>query len=212
MDNVRRHFHVCVVGSCIYLIGGYGRFRVRLTSLSCFDTKTYEWNHWQESVCGSPSKRDVVVIKNCIYVVDYAGTDAVIWCYDTTGKSWKHTHTEPMLVASKAYNCNDHLLFVQDPDEIRLYDCVTRRIAGLLRTDALDMHENEMSLFCDDKLYEPQVCPENDEPGLQNSVRSECCAMYVTDISSCETTKYHFENGNFIIQRSFNVMYYDNGG
>lgn len=47
IPSVRRHCKVAVVGKRIYLVGGFGRFRVVLDSVDVFDTSSGQWR------CGS---------------------------------------------------------------------------------------------------------------------------------------------------------------
>ncbi|XP_022235704.1 kelch-like protein 17 isoform X2 [Limulus polyphemus] len=40
MPSSRRHFQTCVLNGCLYLLGGFGSYRVVLFSVECYNTKT----------------------------------------------------------------------------------------------------------------------------------------------------------------------------
>ncbi|XP_076334309.1 kelch-like protein 25 [Tachypleus tridentatus] len=44
MPSSRRHFQICVLNGCLYLLGGFGSYRVVLFSVECYNTKTGEWS------------------------------------------------------------------------------------------------------------------------------------------------------------------------
>ncbi|XP_064486504.1 kelch-like protein 32 isoform X1 [Ornithodoros turicata] len=61
IPNLRRHCKTAVVGTRLYLLGGFGRFRVVLESMDVFDTSTGQWQTgatipcpvFSSAVCGT---------------------------------------------------------------------------------------------------------------------------------------------------------------
>ena len=43
LQNVRRHHGLCAYGSTLFLIGGIGRYRIRLQSVESYDLETREF-------------------------------------------------------------------------------------------------------------------------------------------------------------------------
>ncbi|XP_040069214.1 kelch-like protein 17 [Ixodes scapularis] len=75
----RRHCKVAVVGSRIYLFGGYGRYRVPMTSIDFFDTSTGRWH----VAPGGPVRstpQAVVASESVVYVVF---GECLVSVYDT---------------------------------------------------------------------------------------------------------------------------------
>lgn len=69
LPEPRRHCKSVVIGSCIHLCGGFGRFRVRLNSIDIYDTVTGSWcrEHMHpESVAANASAVVVVNGRRCV--------------------------------------------------------------------------------------------------------------------------------------------------
>ncbi|KAL8598603.1 hypothetical protein ACOMHN_013486 [Nucella lapillus] len=76
--KMRRHHGMCVHGATLYLIGGVGRFRMRLESTESFDTETKEWRtlpdmlHQETSPAVMEHRGVIYVLKNYTQVFDIA--------------------------------------------------------------------------------------------------------------------------------------------
>ncbi|XP_023225760.1 kelch-like protein 24 [Centruroides sculpturatus] len=83
VENPRRHCPIAVLDKRVYLVGGYGKFRKRLTTVECYDTRTGSWQTKADlpaPVHSSPA----VAFDGRIYVFSVP-----VYCYVPATDEWK---------------------------------------------------------------------------------------------------------------------------
>ncbi|KAK7101158.1 kelch-like protein 18 [Littorina saxatilis] len=78
LQNVRRHHGMCAHGSTLFLVGGIGRFRVKLDSMESWDSETDEWSvlpqmlHQETAPAVTEHRGNIYVFKNYAQVFNIA--------------------------------------------------------------------------------------------------------------------------------------------
>ncbi|XP_076463264.1 kelch-like protein 38 [Babylonia areolata] len=128
LKTLRRHHGLCAHGSTLFLIGGIGRFRIRLDSVESFDTVTKEWEAlpdllYQETSPAATVHRDCIyVFKNYVQVLDLS---TLTWTYlQLTGPIpglplYAHPHPDPAATNAIFISCfNSESLWLVNLDRL----------------------------------------------------------------------------------------------
>ncbi|KAJ8298096.1 hypothetical protein KUTeg_024627 [Tegillarca granosa] len=147
LQNVRRHHGMCIMGDCIYLIGGFGKYRMKLDSVEMFNCKTGKWS----TLASLPEPAFSLAATVCngkIYAIK-----SRVYCYDPQEDRWKIDNGDP-----PPFICSDALTYGQ-----YIY-LPSRYCSRLTRYDTTSNTFEEVGVFphskgagssviCDGKIY-----------------------------------------------------------
>lgn len=84
LQSPRRHHASCAINNCLYVIGGYGRFRVKLSSMEKYDCDEDKWCSLAQSPTHGYHKA-LTVLHNKIYALFCS---SAMFCYSPVQDSW----------------------------------------------------------------------------------------------------------------------------
>lgn len=117
--ETRRHHAMVVVGSKLYIFGGFGKFRTKNIKLDCFDTLSGNW----EVLPATPTHEIKPVTTTDQHRIFYIDRTHVMHCFDISSSNWTSLTTSgpvatspPVAMLSLHQKPGSLLIIMDDPD------------------------------------------------------------------------------------------------